>query len=638
MRFRQHQDSARRTTWGLVALFALMLVLLVFAINGLMLAIWWMVFPGATVPRLFFETNAGLVLLFVVGGSLVELDRLRSGGGAHVALWAGGREVADPPGDPLERRLRNIVDEMAIASGLPRPGVYVLHREEDAINAFAAGWSNDTAVVAVTRGALERLTRDELQGLVAHEFGHLKHDDLRLQMRLLALVYGLSLVHGYGRHLMDADDDGHRSILGVAMGLAFRAVGSLGLVAGQVLQAAVSRQRELLADASAVQFTRSRDGLGGCLQKIWHQVEERQDRLKKVPDKVLAAMLLHAPSGWLATHPPLPVRLARIFGREVTPLDAPRLALPKDEVSAPLAPLEMSPIPTSLGALVAYAAPMAEDPAPSATVAAPLGQRPKPTPAEREVTGRLSRLHGPAELRATILALLLTPGSTREKRAWRDETKGLSSAEALRDDVKQLGPALRLPWLDELLSRVAKSTLSDRQALMEAARRVMSADGQVRPLDRLHWLAMRHRLGDRPVAELAAGAAPREMESLPAHSLHQVAVYTAFLARLVPDEADAAAGAGWYGSVLSPWFKAVPLPPGNPPDSDAMVHALMEVQALPWMLKPVLLRAWLEAAQNRSPNGRLKDGAADALRITGLLLDCPLPPTLARHYVEPAAP
>jgi Zn-dependent protease with chaperone function len=179
----------------------------------------------------------------------------------------------------------------------------VLHREENAINAFAAGWSNDTAVVAVTRGALERLTRDELQGLVAHEFGHLKHDDLRLQMRLLALVYGLSLVHGYGRHLMDADDQGHRSILGVAIGIAFRAVGSLGLVAGQVLQAAVSRQRELLADASAVQFTRSRDGLGGCLQKIWHQVEERQDRLKKVPDKVLAAMLLHAPSGWLATHP-----------------------------------------------------------------------------------------------------------------------------------------------------------------------------------------------------------------------------------------------------------------------------------------------------------------------------------------------
>jgi cation transport ATPase len=112
MRFRQHQDSARRTTWGLVALFALMLVLLVFAINGLMLAIWWMVFPGATVPRMFFETNAGLVLLFVVGGSLVELDRLRSGGGAHVALWAGvstcctARKTRSTPSPPAGRTTR----------------------------------------------------------------------------------------------------------------------------------------------------------------------------------------------------------------------------------------------------------------------------------------------------------------------------------------------------------------------------------------------------------------------------------------------------------------------------------------------------------------------------------------------------
>jgi Zn-dependent protease with chaperone function len=632
MRFRQQQNDARRTTWGLVALFALMLIALVFAINGLMLAIWWLIFPGAAIPAMFFETNAGLVLLFVVGGSLVELDRLRSGGGAHVAVWAGGREVANPPADALERRLRNVVDEMAIASGLPRPGIYVLPREENAINAFAAGWSAETAVVAVTRGALERLTRDELQGLVAHEFGHLQQDDLRLQMRLLALVYGLSLVYGYGRHLMAPDEADRRSIPGMAIGLVFAAVGSLGLLAGQVLQAAVSRQRELLADACAVQFTRSRDGLGGCLRKIWHQFEKREDRLKRVPDKVLAAMLLHAPAGWLATHPPLPDRLERLYGREVQPLSAPRLEVVADAGPPTLPPLVMTPGDGPQAGPIAYAAPMVEetDSTPSRPVV-----RSAPTPAEREAVERLTRLHGPAELRATILALLLTPGSSRERRAWRDETKGLSSADDLRQEVKKLGPALRLPWLDELLSRLAKSSLADRQALMEAARRVMAADGQVRPLDRLHWLAMRHRLGDRPTSAPAASAV-QEIEALPAHLLHQIAVFTAFLARLVPDEDDAALGAAWYGAVMSPWFKSVPLPPGNPPESDAMVHALMELQAMPWMLKPALLRAWLEAAQNRSPHGKLKDSAADALRIAGLLLDCPLPPTLARHYVEPA--
>jgi Zn-dependent protease with chaperone function len=635
MRFRQQQDDARRSTWALVALFALMVVLLIFAINGLMLAIWWLIFPGAAIPRLFFETNAGLVLLFVVGGSLVELDRLRSGGGTHLAEWAGGREVASPPRDTLERRLRNVVDEMAIASGLPSPAVYVLVREEEAINAFAAGWSTDTAAVAVTRGALERLTRDELQGLVAHEFGHLQQDDLRLQMRLLALVYGLSLVHGYGRHLMDVDEAGRRSIPGVLIGVVFAAVGWLGLLAGQVLQAAVSRQRELLADACAVQFTRSREGLGGCLRKIWHQVDARRDRLTRLPDKVLAAMLLHAPSGWLATHPPLPVRLARIYGREVAPLSAPALEVFDDTGPPTLPPLVMSPGGPPQAGPIAYAAGMVpeSDPSPGAAPSSVL--RVKPSAAETEAVDRLSRLHGPAELRATILALLLTPGSSRERRAWRDETKGLSSAETLRQEVKKLGPALRLPWLDVLLSRVAKATLTDRQALMEAARRVMSADGQVRPMDRLHWLAMRHRLGDRPAVAPVVSSPIHEMDALPAHALHQIAVFTAFLARLVPDEDDPVAGGAWYAAVLNPWFLSVPLPPGNPPDADALVHALMEVQTTPWMLKPVLMRTWLDAAQNRSPNGRLRDSAADALRITGILLDCPLPPTLARHYVEP---
>ncbi|HET7795465.1 MAG TPA: M48 family metalloprotease [Rhizobacter sp.] len=622
MRFRQHQDDARAATQRLLALFAVLLIALIGAVNGLLIGLWWAVASWALDewPPLFIETNTALVLLFVIGGALVELGRLREGGGAHVAEWAGGRLLTDPR-DLTERRLLNVVDEMALASGLPRPAVYVLERE-DAINAFAAGWAPESSVVAVTRGALQRLTRDELQGLVAHEFGHIHGGDLRLNMQLLALVWGLSLVHGYGYSLMEPDERGRRSAFGVLVGSVFVAAGSLGWLAGQVLQAAVSRQRELLADACAVQFTRSRDGLGGVLRKVWHQVKQREDHLLRVPARLLAAMLLQAPPTWLASHPPLPERLRRLYGRHMEPLAAPLLST-VDAPDEPYRPATPAPMPSA--APVAYAVPMAE-PTPPST--------PEPRAVadaeEREASDRLSRLNGPGELRAAILALLLTPGSQRERRAWRDETRGLSTADAVRGEVKKLGPAMRLPWLEALLARVARAPLLDRQTLMESARRVMAADGQVRPIDRLHLLLLRQRLGEAPAVKPSPNA-HNDMAQLPPHTLQQVAQLTAFLARLLPD------GEAWYASVMQPWLKGGAPPPYEVPDSDALVHALQEVQALPWMLKPVLVRAWLHAALQHKAVGPLADDTADALRLASVLLDSPLPPELARHYVEPVA-
>jgi Zn-dependent protease with chaperone function len=626
VRFRQQQDDARRATQQLLALFAVLLLALVVAVNGLLLGLWWVIgsWLSLGLPPLFIETNTAVVLLFVLGGAWVELGRLRSGGGLHVAEWAGGRLLTDPR-DVTERRLLNVVDEMALASGLPRPMVFVLERE-DAINAFAAGWLPETSVVAVTRGALERLTRDELQGLVAHEFGHIHQGDLRLNMQLLALVWGLSLVHGYGHSLMEPNEAGHRSAFGVLVGSVFVAAGSLGWLVGQLLQAAVSRQRELLADACAVQFTRSRDGLGGVLRKVWHQVLKREDRLTRVPARLLAAMLLQAPPSWLATHPPLPERLRRLYGHGVEPLPAPALKA-GDAQDEPYRP--SAPSPTAMAAPIAYAVPMADHPAAPATPINPV-PRAVADEGEREAIDRLARINGPGELRATILALLLTPGSQRERRAWRDETKGLSTASALRDEVKKLGPAVRLPWLETLLARVARAPLLDRQTLMESARRVMAADGQVRPIDRLHLLLMRQRLGEAQAVKPSVDA-QNDMAQLSLHTLRQIASLTAFLARLLPD------GEGWYASVMHPWLKDDALPACEAPDVDGLVHALQDVQALPWMLKPVLVRAWLDAALLHKDSNSLAPEAADALRLASVLLDSPLPPELARHYVEPIA-
>lgn len=254
---------------------------------------------------------------------------------------------------------------------------------------------------------------------------------------------------------------------------------------------------------------------------------------------------------------------------------------------------------------------------------------------EREAAARLARVNGPGELHAAILALLLTPGSQRERRAWREETKGLSSADALRQDVKTLGPALRLPWLEALLARLARAPLAERQALVEATRRVMTADGLVRPIDRLHWLLLRHRLGDAP-ATLHASGVGNDMAQLSLHTRREIARVTAFLSRLVPDAStpDRTRSEAWYHTVLQPWLSGQALPPCEPPDADGLAVALQELQALPWMLKPVLVRAWAEAAWHHKAPGPLGAEAADALRLACALLDSPMPPALARHYVE----
>jgi len=628
VRFRDQQQETRQATLRLLALFALLLLALVLAVNAALLALWWglasLVWRGVALsdlPPLFFETNSAVVLLFVLGGCWVETARLRSGGGAHVAEWAGGRELLDPR-DVTERRLLNIVDEMTLATGLPRPRVFLLEHE-DAINAFAAGWSAGESVVAVTRGALQRLTRDELQGLVAHEFGHIHNGDLRLHMVLLALVWGLSLVHGYGRRLMETDENDRHAFPGVVIGPVFLGAGSLGWLAGRVLQAAVSRQRELLADASAVQFTRSRDGLGGTLRKIWHQVDSREAALHRVQVHLLAGQLLQAPAGWLATHPPLRERVRRVYGRGMLPLEAPTLpAVESDE------PVRSPPV-TAMVAPIAYAVPMSATSETPATLPQP---RPLSDDDEREAIDRLGRVHGPGELRAVLLALIATPGSQRERRAWRDETRGLSTADALRDEVKKLSRAARLPWIELLLARIARAPLHDRQDVVEAARRVMAADGQVRPIDRLHWLALRHRLGEaRPPSPNAS--ASNDLADLPESALMQVARFTAFLSRLVPD-GELETGTAWYQAVMKRWVRGAIVPAPELPDADEVAQALGVVQGLPWMLRPVLVRAWLEAALAASPMNRLSDGAADALRLAGLLLDSPLPPELARHYIE----
>lgn len=268
--------------------------------------------------------------------------------------------------------------------------------------------------------------------------------------------------------------------------------------------------------------------------------------------------------------------------------------------------------------------------------------------AERTAIDRLARLNGALELQAAVLALLLPPGSKRAARAWEIETDGTPNADALRGDVNELSAPARLPQFEALVSRLRGQPLAERQNLLEATRRVMGARGTVRPIDRLHWLAMRQRLG-APSATGAQRAAAADLSRLPQADVSAIAAYSAFLSRLVPvDTADpppavdapvaataaaaVSAGAAWYATAMAPWRANADIPPCQPPDSDGLVHALQALQALPWMQRPMLVRGWVTAALQHSRHGRLADTAADALRLSSTLLDSPLPPELARHY------
>jgi len=235
---------------------------------------------------------------------------------------------------------------------------------------------------------------------------------------------------------------------------------------------------------------------------------------------------------------------------------------------------------------------------------------------EANAADRLSRLHGAFELHAALLALLLAPGSKRAARAWEIETAATPGAAC---------------------SRMALQPLAARKDLLQATRRIMAARGAARPIDRLHWLAMRRGLGEIPPLAARAEASAEVAEWLESDVL-ALAAYTAFLSRMIPDDSDGGeAGAKWYATVMTTWQHFADAPECKPPDAEHMVEALGKLQTMSWMQRPVVVRGWVVAALKHNGGARLGDLAADALRLTCTLLDSPQPPELARHYITLAA-
>lgn len=317
MDFFAAQAEARRRTALLLGLFVLV-VLMVIGVLDLLATGLHLLRYGRPPPLQVHAWVTGSALALIVGGSLWRTAELRDAAGTLARLLH-ARPVDDPDLEPRAGaeqllRYRNAAAEVAIAAGAPVPRLYLLPRQQ-AINALAAGSATGNAALFLTAGALQRLEREELLGVLAHEFGHLLSGDGRLNTRLLGALHGLLMVSHFGRWLLGQE----RSAGALrAAGLVLLAIGSLGVFAGRLLRAAVSRQREFQADASAVRLTRNPEALLGALRKIrLGRGSPGEDSLDREFEHMLFSAV-HADTGrasWLATHPPLRERIARISGQ-----------------------------------------------------------------------------------------------------------------------------------------------------------------------------------------------------------------------------------------------------------------------------------------------------------------------------------
>jgi len=339
MNFYQAQDDARKRTKLLLWYYVIAIVAIIIAIYAIISLVMYFQSPsiqyaeefemeqGIEIPG-FWERmwNPTLLLTVAVGtsgvilvGTLFKKMQLSSGG-AVIAMDLGGRPIDPNTTDAEERKLMNVVEEMAIASGTPVPQVWVMDQELG-INAFAAGTEPGNAVIGVTRGCIQRLNRKELQGVIAHEFSHILNGDMKLNMRLVSLLFGILMISIIGRTVLYSgylgggnrrSNDNSGAVL-LLIGIALLAIGAIGVFFARMIQAAISRQREYLADASAVQFTMDPSGIADALKKIGGNADKGNIKHPKAGE---AEHMFFADGGLFsygfASHPPLEERIGAI--------------------------------------------------------------------------------------------------------------------------------------------------------------------------------------------------------------------------------------------------------------------------------------------------------------------------------------
>ena len=628
--FEQEHRARRKAGWILLA-FLLAVAAIVLSINVVggyiyLVAAGRPLLPAgralAAVPHSAYVITTIVVLGVILGGTLVRLNQL-SGGGVAVAGMVDARWISRGTGDPEERRLLNVVEEMALASGVAVPQVFVMDRE-DAINAFAAGYSPHEAAIVVTQGAIKRLGRDQIQGVIAHEFSHILNGDMRLNIQLLGVIAGIVLIGSAGGFLMRLGGGGYGrrgDVRVVLVGALLWLIGSVGVLAGRLIKAAVSREREFLADASAVQFTRNPDGIGGALYKI----AERGSVIVQRHAEELSHMCISAPVGelmefsLLKTHPPLEERMERLLGPA-----AKRLL--KERLERAEAAARGSPVPEAFATPAAAQPPTAAGSGALPVAAALVGTIGNPTSAHvdhaRRVLGDI-----PADVRAAtgdeggakaaVLAPLLGTGETRQRQLAliREDSGPEVAARCARfaDALAPLGPRLRIPVLALALPTLKVLSQEARDQLLRLVGAMIAADGKVSLGEFVLQTILRRALG---AAQPAPAAKYRDVSALAPES----AVILSLLAH---------AGGGSMFS-FNKGMEALGIKGGvfrTPAELrfDLVDAALNGLKLLAPLKKPGFIKACVAVAM---ADDKLKLAEGELLRAICAALDAPLPPIL----------
>ena len=588
-------------------------------------------------PRPLLAT-AAITARFIIGASLYKTTVLSAGGG-RVARQMGGTPVPADVTDPLRRRLRNVVEEMAIASGVPVPEIYVLE-EESGINAFAAGYTPGDAAVAVTRGTLEILNRDELQGVIAHEFSHILNGDMRLNIRLMGVLFGILalglmgrmvLRGGYhGRLVASRRSKGTPVVLLIGLGVAI--LGWIGVFFARLIKAGVSRQREYLADASAVQFTRQTNGIANALKKIGGYKEASY--IRKADPEEVSHMLFGSGArftGLFATHPPLGERI-RALDPSFRESDYPDVR--------PVSLGERSAA-ESASALAASAAP--GHPAPAADLPDSVADAAGNPDAENVDYARWLRQSIPATLYDAahsaelayllVIALIIDRGNKHRDRQLRlvEEQLGAERARIvtrLHGEVTSMDAEHRLPLLEITFPAVKLRPPAQLEYLVELAGRLIDVDGQVDLYEYCFYRVLRISLGQ--AANPAAYPGPRREAR---RELRQAVID---LLTVVADygHRDAASSERAFEAgkaYLGKWAEAHRYQSKERYTLRALERSLDLLTALNGKARRLVLKAVTAVAVH---DNRVTTAETELIRTVCASLDVPLPPLIAGRRDE----
>lgn len=647
MNFFEQQDIARRNTKRLVvllllAVLSLIAITVIFVAGTMAIMLSPSDYSHAGQSQPFIPNLLSLItwemlawISFTVGtvvalGGVYKQLQLRSGGRA-VAEAMNGRLINLHTDDADEKKILNVVEEIAIASGTPVPPVYII--EDAAINAFAAGHTPQDAVIGITRGCIHLLTRDELQGVIAHEFSHIFHGDMRLNIRLVALLHGILLLGLIGSFLIRSTH--HRSMMRssrdkspaaiLIMGLGLVVIGYAGTFFGNIIKAAVSRQREFLADASAVQFTRNPDGIAGALKKIGsHGSRLEAEHTAEYSHMLFSQGISTAFNALMATHPPIDKRIKRIDPR----WDGTYAPLGNPGGFTPSSPSAHQPTPAAASNLqgAAIATAITQASMLDASIEA-IGQ-----PSASHLADAQKKLqaigpelhaaaHDPFSARALIFGLLLDSNRQRRETQWQHleallTAQEMGNLQPLAEEAACLDPSLRLPLTELALPALKALTSDQRQTFKDSMKLLIQADKRVTILE---WALQRIVLHHLEPAPKTAG---RTYDLRECRDECQILLSILAYAGAQQNE-DATAA---FVAATQELRFVLPLLEKQHCKMDRLDQALTRLANLKPLQKPILLKAMASAI---TQDGQVTIAEAELFRAIADGLDCPVPPLVS---------